>query len=333
MDILIKSFNRPYYLDRCLTSIYQYVQGDFVIKILDDGTAQKYLDKVKDKFPEVEILYSDNYAVKSAAVERHLDGESKYNNFTIPSEFWYRTVADSSDVFILIEDDIWFTGDVNVESIEKDINENNMVMLRLSWQGNGSLVAGDKVTIGNKIEKIIPKIPFFDELIFTNKFKLRSVLYRLGFLNSIMKYQIKFYVLYAVAAAAFRKDYWLYLWKDALQVVHEETQLKKAAYWYNTHKSAYGKLLNEAAETSYISSTYNAFREIDFDMIKFNHIINELWFNEDFDSMENFPKDFSMGYIRDLLNKTIEGKHMVPAWIKWVDRFKDSYRKVGCRVE
>ena len=38
MDIIIKSFNRPYYLDRCILSILKNVKGDFKIKIVDDGT-------------------------------------------------------------------------------------------------------------------------------------------------------------------------------------------------------------------------------------------------------------------------------------------------------
>lgn len=31
IDIFIKSFNRPYYLDRCLYSIFQFVSGEYFI--------------------------------------------------------------------------------------------------------------------------------------------------------------------------------------------------------------------------------------------------------------------------------------------------------------
>ena len=41
MDILIKSFNRPFYLDRCLNSIHSFVSGDYRVSILDDGTPAK----------------------------------------------------------------------------------------------------------------------------------------------------------------------------------------------------------------------------------------------------------------------------------------------------
>ena len=55
MDILIKSFDRPYYLDRCLKSIEMFVQGDYSIKILDDGTPPAYLEKILLKYPLVQI--------------------------------------------------------------------------------------------------------------------------------------------------------------------------------------------------------------------------------------------------------------------------------------
>jgi hypothetical protein len=37
VNIFIKSFNRPFYLDRCLQSIEIFVEGDFFVKVLDDG--------------------------------------------------------------------------------------------------------------------------------------------------------------------------------------------------------------------------------------------------------------------------------------------------------
>ena len=69
MDILIKSFNRPYYLDRCIESIKKFAQNqDFKITILDDGTPQKYLDKIQQKHSEITILKSALYDEKSNAI-------------------------------------------------------------------------------------------------------------------------------------------------------------------------------------------------------------------------------------------------------------------------
>ena len=73
MDILIKSFNRPYYLDRCLQSIAKYAQNpDYSIIVLDDGTPQKYLDKIQEKHSEIKILKSEFYTEKSQLLQKQL---------------------------------------------------------------------------------------------------------------------------------------------------------------------------------------------------------------------------------------------------------------------
>ncbi len=59
MDILIKSFNRPYYLDRCIQSVKKFVvNSDYKIIVLEDGTPAKYLNKIIEKHPEVRLLKS-----------------------------------------------------------------------------------------------------------------------------------------------------------------------------------------------------------------------------------------------------------------------------------
>ncbi len=66
MDIIIKSLNRPYYLDRCLFSIAKYVTNfNGKIIILEDGTPQKYLDLIQTKYPKIEIVKSAFYDEKS----------------------------------------------------------------------------------------------------------------------------------------------------------------------------------------------------------------------------------------------------------------------------
>ena len=55
MDIFIKTFNRPYYLERCIISIIKNLNGIYTIKILDDGTSDECLNKLKVKYPELII--------------------------------------------------------------------------------------------------------------------------------------------------------------------------------------------------------------------------------------------------------------------------------------
>ena len=58
MDVIIKSFNRPYYLERCLHTLYTYVTdltGD--VYVLDDGTPEIYLAKIKMHFLKLKYLH------------------------------------------------------------------------------------------------------------------------------------------------------------------------------------------------------------------------------------------------------------------------------------
>jgi hypothetical protein len=52
------------------------VSGDFRINILDDGTPESYLDKIREKYPDVKILLSDNYPKKSKQLKRICDPEN-----------------------------------------------------------------------------------------------------------------------------------------------------------------------------------------------------------------------------------------------------------------
>ena len=77
MDILIKSFNRPYCLDRCIQSIYANVLDTTIsIKVLDDGTPSRYLEKLQIKYPKILIYKSSYYNEKSEAIDVNREIES-----------------------------------------------------------------------------------------------------------------------------------------------------------------------------------------------------------------------------------------------------------------
>jgi hypothetical protein len=48
----------------------------------------------------------------------------------------------------------------------------------------------------------------------------------------------------------------------------------------------------------------------------YNDIINDLWFHEDLDCMENFPNDFSDDYIIRSFSKRLSADH-IQDWISW----------------
>ncbi|MEG0931312.1 MAG: glycosyltransferase family 2 protein, partial [Algoriella sp.] len=66
---------------------------------------------------------------------------------------------------------------------------------------------------------------------------------------------------------------------------------------------------------------------------KVNHILNEAWLREEFDVMENYPKDFSDVYIKKFLEQENHPDAQYVEWVKWADKFRQQYRNLGAEVE
>jgi len=329
MEILIKSFNRPYYLDRCLESIHKFVKGDFVVKVLDDGTPENYLARIIEKYPGIKLLRSPQYERKSQAISQYLQQGVPYHQPEIPTAFWVEAITASTPTFMLLEDDIWLTQEVDLNEASQVMAQYHLPMLRLSWQGNKILINGATESLSNRIEQVIPEISWLKKSIFMNKAKVRSIGYRLGFFKNITPYQLPLYVLYAVAGAFFTREYWLHLWDGAGGKVLEEAQLRKAVQWYDKHHCGYGKMKQESAETSYITSTHNGFPEEKLDMMQLNYLLNQAWLAGELDASQGFPLDFNVEYLKQFLSEHA----LHEQWLRWISVFKNNYRKVGCRVD
>ena len=336
MDIVIKSFNRPYYLDRCLRSIRQHVVGKYNLVVLDDGTSQLYLDRIQEIFPAVQILKSEDYEEKSQAIEAHIKRVKNYNNTSIPVRLWRDSIARCSDVFLLLEEDTWFTQTVYLEQMISLIKEENLLIVKLCWHGNGQIIKGKKIKISDHVEEIIPSLPVASAYImkpfFNNVLKIRSVLFKTGIVS--MKDIAPYYALYTVTSAFFQKNYWLSLWEDAASRVNEMHQILKALQWKSQFKqSRYGKTYHELIDSSFITSCINYYKIVDFDMIRLNHHLNQAWLNGNLNVMNNFPKDFSIPYLRQLLTAANEPDCTPNDWEKWININKTLYRSTGCTVE
>ena len=336
MNIIIKSFNRPYYLERCLRSIYQFVDGSFQIQVLDDGTPPEYLTCITEKFPDINIFTSPLYEAKVAALRAHVAGERIFDQRSIPTSLWLEHVATGSDIFLLLEDDIWLTGPLYLSDIEHAMTTQQLDMVKISWLGNPEVITGRKVPMGEQLEEIIPHIPLASELLVLDKLGVRSALKRLGLMRLLRRdfqLQLPVYTLYGVASAFFTKRYWLYLWQDAQAHVDEVQQLQKAGQWYKQQHGRYGKSRVELTKTSFITSTTNMYKNINLDIFVFNFHLNEAWKDGRLDSMQNFPADFSQSYLGAILQATADARVNVTEWAKWIQKFKAQYLSFGCEVE
>ncbi|MDF2552030.1 MAG: hypothetical protein K0R77_1305 [Chryseobacterium sp.] len=338
MDIIIKSFNRPFYLDRCITSIYKNVSGDFKIKVLDDGTPEKHLDKIREKYPEVEILLSDNYENKVKAIEENIASGKSINGFEIPTKFWYENVKNSSEYVIVTEDDVWFTQAVNLNELTKDAQKFDIHLLKLGWLGNENERKDLNLnSISENLESAQPKnLLLMNRKLMTaffhNQYKFFTILYKLKFVNNLT--HLKYWSLNSILMGFYKKEYWLEIWKDMDGKVDEKKQLINASVFYKKHlnnPNFISRLKAEAMKTTFQSSATNSYHEygFDFDVNQFNYLINEAWLKGDFDAMQNFPKDFSLDYLKNFVSAKIN----IPEFEQWVDKFRSQYENMGCKTE
>lgn len=333
MDILIKSFNRPYYLDRCLFSIQKHTKNSFKrIVVLDDGTPKQYLDKIQEKYPHVEITKSDLYDKKSLNLTESYNGE-------IPIDFWVESAKKSSDYFLLLEDDFWFTTDLDLVEIEKSIAEDNIVFLKLFWLGNPKLTSKNVIESKTFYNIIKPK------LFTSNKFLYKKIFKTYGFrFNDLMKFlglytterNLAYYHIYSVAGSAFKKDYFVSLWKNNKGKVDEGLQIQNALEYLKSNsnsKIAHSK--KEYFQTGFSTAATIAdkkFEEINLDIFDVNKFLNEAWFNNKFDVTSSLPKDILETEIEQILNNANKTGELTTEWKNWHNNFKNQYEKLGCKT-
>jgi len=337
MDILIKSFNRPYYLDRCIQSIYLNSQNpEFKIIVLDDGTPQKYLNKLLEKYPKIKIAKSDLYDEKAKAIENNTNVNSK-----IPIKLWVNEAKKASNYFVLIEDDFWFTAAFNLKKFRLNLEADKILMLKLCWLGNSKLLPKKSLPINYLYNSYSPDLytenPFLFNLIFRfDRFKIRKILTLFKIYSE--ERLVNYYTVYATSGAIFKKKYFVSLWKNHKKMVDEGLQLFNAVQYINKRKknSFFGFANAEIMKTGFLSSATNqnkAYNNIAIDMFTFNKIINESWFIDDFDAMENYPNDLNSDKIITLLEKSNTVLATFSEWQKWVQEFKNQYTSFGCKID
>lgn len=339
MDILIKSFNRPYYLDRCLFSIKKHVKnfGGNII-ILDDGTPQVFLDKIVSKYPNVIVEKSNLYSEKIKFTDKGVQPSF----YSIPIDFWLENAKRASDFFLLIEDDTWFIEGVDFNILKHEISKNNVVMTKLYWVGNPHINANKKSIINENIVILKPKLytifPFLYYIIFYKfkRFKVRKIL-RFLRINTNERH-LAYYTIYAVAGMVFSKEYYSKLWNNHQNNVDEGLQLYNAVKYFYKNKSKinFARYKNEILRTGFMSSATNQHKENfegNVDMFLFNKIMNEAWFSNELDVLSSLPNDIDEQSIISVLKNDLQNRIDSKKWVSWKNDFKKQYQSIGCVID
>ena len=332
MEIYIKSFNRPFLLDKCLESIKKFAQNfSGKIIVMDDGTPQKYLNKIQDKYSEIQILKSEFYQEKARAIENDLEPPKN-----IPSQFWKEIIAKGSDYFILIEDDCWFCEQIDFTDVENQMKIFNLQLVKLLWMGNEALISDkiEKETTSLVITnpELFTRNSFLFDLIYRKKTcKIDSILNRLGI--PIEKNLLKYYQVYAVANAIFSKQYYLKAWETSQNKVDELTQIMQVIQIPNADLNV-GHSKNEWIRTSLKTTASKQNKEylnVEFDVCSLNKILNETWFQNQFEAF-NFDNDISSAFIQKIISQNNFPKNTFNLWQDWYNKLKQSYENIGCKI-
>lgn len=337
MDIVIKSFNRPYYLDRCLYSIYKQVTDlNGKIIILDDGTPQNYLDKITQKYPNVIVRKSAFYDQKAASISNG----SQPKKYLVPIDLWANVVHEVSDYFLLIEDDTWFVDSIKLEEVQNEMIQNQTVIAKLFWLGNDKLKQNIGIQKTKHLDLLSPNL-------FTENPNLYNFIFRKDYLNWHRRVLAKlgiytferhmaYYSIYAVAGTILRKDFYAALWDNHSNKVEETLQILNALKFYKKNKAniSFASYTKEILKTGFQSAATNQNKEHyegKIDMFQFNKIINDAWLNDELDVYQDLPNDIQTKAISKILDAsaTINSKK----WISWVNSFKNQYTSIGCVID
>lgn len=333
MDILIKSYNRPYYLDRCLHSIQHLVTGFDRVILLEDGTPEKYLKKILAKYPMVEVMYSRAYEIKALAASEGKDPHNK----DIPAPLWVKGAQQVSDYFVLLEDDMWFTQKVDLQLLEQEMQANEVWMTKLFWLGNPRLMQHKSLQHLKILDLLEPKLtskkPIWYYLNYYRFQRLHWCKKQMGWYNENDK--LAYYTIYGVAGMVFKQSYFLQLWEPTQRRVNENQQLLNAVHaWKSSnYQGKFAKTHTEVIQTGFISAATSNDKEHyknTLDVHAWNHFLNQLWFQGEWDILENFPQDYSVKYIA---NQLLQHDNHFANWENWHAEFVDLYRKIGCFSE
>lgn len=335
-DIFIKSFNRPFYLDRCIASVYKNVQGSFRITVLDDGTQEKYLNLLKKKYPQVVFRISAQAEEKRKAIAENLKNGTPVDGFKIPTDLWKSAVEAAERYVLVTEDDVWFTKNIHLDALIQDMQKHRIPLVKLGWLGmknDEGFCRNQKLT--DLLTDFTPEKLFtankkvMDWLLF-NKLKFFTILYKLGVVDNYTK--DKYWSINSILMGLYDKKYWLAIWKDANGNVNEKQQLRNAAAWYHQNRKAvFARTHQEVMKTTFQSSATGSYHEYEnrFDVNRCNFILNEAWYNGHLNAMENYPSDFSEAYISRFLAEPNHPDAQPEQWKMWSEKFREQYKKLG----
>ena len=317
MKAYLKASNRPYCLDRCLRSIRRHVSGLDGLVVLDDGTRERYLEKLAAQHPDVEFRSSpkgkDKYAFMDepgflAGPPGQVDLLRTFSPAMDPARFWVKEVARDPGKYLFIqEEDTWFVSPVDLNRIRANMDANQAILTKLFWNETDPLPGPDEV---------------FLSAVFGDGFILDYFRPRIEGLLHVHK-------IFNVAQSVLLKEYWLNSYDGVPHWAHEEHLLARAVDFVNAHPhSKFCKARDKAIVHTALSTSRSDCGGMGvaskIDVHRVNFILNEAWLHGELDPMQGFPRDMDEEYVAAILEQAM-GRAEINSWRQWKTDYSGMY--------
>lgn len=295
MNVYIKSFNRPFYLDRCISSIKFNIKGCSRIIVLDDGTQSQYLNKLKELHPDVEFR-SSGATDRKVELLRAENFSAIKSEFPEPSDFWIKEIQrESESYFFLIEDDAWISRRLDLNMVRDNLDKNAGVIYKCWWpdhpERSHNVLRSLRAANGQSID-------YYD-------FKAEKIAH--------------LYAIWIVAFAIFRRDYWLNNFSGLKRMADEHTQLCNAQGFIERHPEVrFAKSATRCVYQGWAVPGRSTPEYYDKGLRQHLYMdaLNDAWLEGNFNIFESFPFDFSDAYLVSLFRNRLPTES-IAVWQNW----------------
>lgn len=292
VNVYIKSFARPFYLDRCISSIRFNLRGQDRIVVLDDGTEAAHLERIRILHPEVEIRSSGADDGKMALL-RAEDFTEIARRYPSAPKFWISEIEnDPYDYTLVLEDDAWLTRYVDLTTLVSALTEANGAICKFWWSTVSHQVTGCATA------ELGPGIEYFA-------------------MDANMTEAAR--QIWIVAFALFRRDYWLHSVSRAGRLGDERSQFAAALEFAASNPElSFAKTDIRCVHQGWAVPARSTPEYYGKKLIqhKFMDALNAAWMAGEISPTEGYPYDFPSGYITNRLSRYLP-EDDVAAWTAW----------------
>jgi hypothetical protein len=306
MNVYIKAFNRPFYLDRCLTSLARLASGVGAVVVLDDGTESRFKAALRARHPAVRWIESNADDGKMALLRAGAFEEIR-RRYDDPARLWTRAIAaETAPRFLLLEEDTWLTEALDLAALDRVMAKLEVGFARLHWhlltvQGERIVhrdVLGPDLTLD-----VVAGEPRRDPAT--------------GAVE-----EVDLYRLWQPALSAYRTDYFRHVFADVEHYADEAAQLHRALDWIRetldrgpVRFARLGRpiLFHGWAVPGRSDDAY--YRE-GLPQHVYMDCLNAAWLAGRFDAMAPFPDDFGTAELAGLFESEL-GPAAASTWRRW----------------